>query len=319
MNTNLRAYLLGRIGLLIPVLLAVSLLTFGLSNLTPGDPARLTLQAQGHEPTEEAVRLLRQQLGLNEPIHLRYLNWMGRVLKGDLGHSFASDQPVLTELLRRFPATLRLTLTGLCLALLISVPVGLATAYYQHSFFDQITRLITVVGSAIPPFWLGMLLLLLFGVRLKWFPIAGSGDLSHLILPALTLALGLSATYVRLLRATVAEVLGQEFVRVLLAKGLGGRRILLKHALRTATPTFLTIVGLNLGHLLGGTVIVESVFSWPGLGQYAIEAVYSRDYPVLMGYVLLMTLIVVLTNMAVDIGCRLADPRVRLGGHSYGR
>lgn len=191
---TLRSYSLARLGTLAPVLLAVSLLTFGLSSLSPGDPAAAKLFAQGQEPTAEATALLREQLGLDQPFPVRYLHWLGRMLQGDLGISYTSGQPVLTELLQRLPATLCLAGLALSLSLILTVPAGLLGARYPHSLFDHIARGAALVNSSVPVFWLGLILLFYFGVRLRWLPVAGDGDLRHLALPALTLALALSAT-----------------------------------------------------------------------------------------------------------------------------
>lgn len=316
---NLPRYTRNRLLALIPLLLVVSVITFGLSNLSPGDPARLMLLAQGQEATAEAVTLLRKRLGLDSPIHLRYLRRAGQMLRGDLDLSYTSGQPVLAELLHRLPATACLAFTSLGLAALITLPVGLWSARFPNSPIDMAGRLFASVGSAMPSFWVGLLLLQWFGVELRWLPVVGDGDGRHLILPSVTLALLLSSTYVRLLRASVLEVLRQEFVWVLRAKGVSESAILLKHALRNAMPSILTAFGLSLTQLLGGSVVVESLFAWPGMGSYAVSAVFQRDYPVIQGYALFMTVVVLLLNLAVDLSYRLADPRIRLGGETDAR
>jgi peptide/nickel transport system permease protein len=306
-------YALRRVLLLVPIMLAVSVLTFLLGNLAPGDPAQNLLVAQGYEPTADAVQRLRQQLGLAQPLHVRYWHWLLRALRGDLGLSFTSRQPVLVELAQRFPATVQLALTAQALATLITIPLGLAAARYRNSLLDHGARIFALLGASVPNYLMGLLLLYGFGVQLGWLPVVGNGDAKHLVLPAVTLALSLSSTYVRLLRASILDVMGEEFVRVLRAKGLAERTIYLRHALRTALPTLLTAFGLSLGQWLGGSVVVETIFAWPGMGAYAVQSVFTRDYPVVQGYALLMTLVIVLTNLVIDLSYRWADPRIRMG------
>lgn len=311
-------YLLKRLLYLLPVLLGVSVITFGLLNLAPGDPAELILRAGGMEPTTEAVELLREELGLNEPLHIRYILWLAGALKFDLGISYRTGLPVSTEILQRVPATLELAFAALFLTVLLSLPLGILAALYRRALADHLTRFGALLGASMPSFWMGLLLIYIFAVKLGLFPVMGRGGLRHLVLPAVTLAFGMSATYARLLRASMLEVLGQDFIRVARAKGLSEKWVVGRHALKNALLPVVTMLGLSFGQLLGGTVIVESIFAWPGVGKYCLESIFNRDYPVVQGYVLFMALVFVLVNMAVDVSYRMLDPRVRLSGGGQG-
>ncbi|MGQ9557483.1 MAG: nickel ABC transporter permease [Desulfurispora sp.] len=313
---DMLSYLFRRLFYLLPVLLGISLVTFALIKLAPGDPAEVLLRASGTEPTREAVAALRRELGLEEPVHLQYWHWLRRVLEGDLGISYRTGQPVREELLERLPATVELAGAALVCMLLLAVPVGVGAALYRYSWPDHLGRLLALIGAAMPSFWLGLLLIYLFSVRWELLPVMGRGGLEHLLLPALTLGLGMAAAYARILRAGMVEVLEQEYVRVARAKGLPERLVVGKHALKNALLPALTLLGMSLGHLLGGTVIVEMVFAWPGVGRLAVEAIFNRDYPVIQGYALMMAVIFVLLNTLVDLLYSWLDPRIRWGGEN---
>lgn len=307
-------YTLRRISYLFIVMLGVSVMTFALSQLTPGDAAELALSGRGVDPTREAIEAVRLELGLDQPVHVQYVHWLGDVLRGDLGRSFQSGQPVFEEIAGRFPATLQLAAAGLLVMLCIALPAGILAATFKHTILDHLSRFLALVGASIPSFWLGLLLIYFFAVRYNIFPVMGRGSLSHIVLPALALGLGMSATYARLLRASLLEVLGQDHIRVARARGLTERLILVNNALRNALLPVVTAFGMSLGHLLGGTVIIETIFAWPGVGRFVVEAIFNRDYPVLQGYVLFMAIIFVLLNLAVDLSYRFFDPRIRLEG-----
>jgi peptide/nickel transport system permease protein len=292
--------------------LGISLVSFTLLNLTPGDPAEilLGLQQPGTEPPQEAVLALRQELGLDDPLPLRYGRWLLGALQGDLGVSYRSGQPIMVELAQRLPATIMLAVTSLALAMVISIPLGIASAVWRGSLVDGFSRLLALLGAAVPSYLLALLLILLFAVTLHWLPAIGYGSLRQLVLPAVALAVGSSAQLLRLTRANMLEVLQQDYVRTARAKGMRERRVIWVHALKNAILPVVTVLGMNVGHLLGGTVIVETVFSWPGVGKYAIDAIFLRDYPVIQGFVLYLAVIFLLVNLLVDLTYRWLNPRL---------
>ena len=308
----MKSYLLRRILYLLPVILGVSIITFGLINLAPGDPAEIILRADGMEPTKEAVAVLREELGLNDPVYIQYGRWLWGVLHLDLGESFRTGNPVAEELFSRLPATLELTCAALVFMVILAVPAGILSALYHHTFVDHLSRLCALLGASLPGFWLGLMLIYFFSVKLGLLPVMGRGGLRHLILPAVTLGFGMAAVYARILRAGMLEVLGQDYIKVARAKGLKEKWVIGRHALKNAILPTVTLFGMSVGHLLGGTVIVETVFAWPGVGKFAVDAVFNRDYTVIQGYAFFMALVFVLVNLLVDISYVFLDPRVRL-------
>ncbi|RDV80962.1 nickel ABC transporter permease [Ammonifex thiophilus] len=306
-------YLLKRLLYLVPVMLGVSLITFLLINLAPGDPAGLILRSGGVEPTREAVEALREELGLNDPLYLQYGRWLWRVLHGDWGRSFRTGRPVVEELLSRFPATLELALAATLFMLCLALPLGILSALYRHAWLDHLSRLGALLGASLPGFWLGLVLIYLFAVKLRVLPVMGRGGLEHLVLPAVTLGFGLAAVYARILRAGMLDALGQDYIKVARAKGLPEKWVIGRHALKNALLPVVTLLGLSFGHLLGGVVIVETIFAWPGVGKFAVDSIFNRDYPVIQGYALFMSVVFVLVNLVVDLSYVLLDPRIRLG------
>jgi peptide/nickel transport system permease protein len=311
----MQTYLMRRLFTLPLLLFGISVISFALLNLAPGDPAGILLRLQqpGTEPPREAVLALRQELGLNDPLPLRYGRWLLGALRGDLGKSYRSGEAVAAELVQRLPATLLLAGTSLALATLIGIPLGVFAAVWRGSPVDGLSRLLALLGAAVPSYFLALLLILIFGVTLQWLPTIGYGSLPQLVLPALTLAVGSSAQLMRLTRASMLEVVQQDYVRTARAKGLRERRVIGAHALKNALLPVVTVLGMNLGYLLGGTVIVETIFSWPGVGKYAIDAIFLRDYPVIQGFVLYMAVIFLLVNLLVDMTYRWLDPRLHFG------
>lgn len=308
----MKRYLLKRLFYLLPVMLGISIVTFGLINLAPGDPAEIILRAGGVEPTREAVNALREELGLNDPVYIQYLRWLWNAMQLDFGTSFRTGLPVTEEILSRLPATLELTLAAMAIIVLVALPAGVLSALYRHAFIDHLTRIFALVGASLPGFWKGLLLIYLFAVVWGLLPVMGRGGIRHLVLPAVTLGLGMAAVYTRIIRAGMLEVLGQDYIKLARAKGLKERLVIGRHALRNALLPAVTLFGLSFGHLLGGTVIVETVFAWPGLGKFAVDAIFNRDYPVIQGYAVFMALIFVLANLLVDLSYVLLDPRIRL-------
>lgn len=312
-------YIARRLVNLVPVWLGISILAYGLANLAPGDPAEIILRRQtGEQPSDEAVQALRQQLGLNDPLPVRYGRWLEHGVTGDLGTSYRTGQPVLRELSDRFPATLLLAVAALIVGVVIAVPLGVVSAARMNRPIDHVSRILALLGASVPSFWLGYVLIIAFAVSLKLLPVAGYGDLPHLVLPAFTLGLGAAASLSRLTRANVLEVLEEDFVRTARAKGLSERRAIVTHALRAALIPTVTVIGMRFGQLLAGAVIVETVFAWPGIGKFVVDSIYDRDYPTIQGFVLFMGTVVVLLNLLVDVSYVWFDPRVRLGARQHG-
>jgi len=311
----MRAYVARRLLILPALLFGISIISFALLNFAPGDPAEIILRRQNPEepPLPEAVRALRQQLGLDAPLPLRYGRWLFDVLKGDLGESYRSGTPIMSELVKRFPATMMLATAALALSVVVSIPLGIIAALWRGSLLDSLSRLLALLGAAVPSYVLALLLMLFIAVKLNWLPAIGYGSPKNLILPAIALAAGSSAQVMRLTRASMLEVLQQDYMRTARSKGLNERTVIMVHGLKNGLLPVVTMLGINLGHLLGGTVIVETIFGWPGVGRYAVESILQRDYPVVQGFVLYMALIFLLANLAVDFSYRWLDPRLHFG------
>lgn len=308
-------YLLRRLVYLVPVWLSVSLVAFILASLTPGDPARLMLQRQlGRQPTGAEVRAARDELGLGDPYPLRYVRWLGDALTGDLGTSYRTGEPVLQALLGRFPNTLQIAVLGIAMAIAVALPLGVFAAIWRDSTLDHGSRVLALLGAAMPSYWVAYLLIFFFAVQFHLLPIAGRGTWQHLILPSVTLGLAACASLMRLTRSEMLEVLSQDFIRTGRAKGLGPQSVMVGHALRNALIPVLTVAGLRFAGLLGGAIIVESIFAWPGIGKFVVDSIYDRDYPVIQGFVVFMGTIFLLINLLVDLAYVQLDPRIRLTG-----
>ena len=308
------AYLVRRLLFLLPVWFGISLVAFALANLTPGDPARIMMQRRlERQPTAEEVAQARESLNLDEPIAVRYLRWVADALQGDFGTSYRTGEPVAGALLARFPFTLQIALGGIAIALAIALPIGVLAAVWRNSPVDHLSRVLSLLTASMPSYWVAYLLILLFAVKWHLLPVAGRGSWQHLIMPSLTLGLSSTASLMRLTRSELLEVLGQDFIVTGRAKGLRWRSVLVRHALRNALIPVVTVAGLRFAGLLGGAVIVETIFSWPGIGKYVLDSIYDRDYPVIQGFVLLMGTVFVLINLVVDLSYGLLDPRIRLG------
>jgi len=313
----LRRYIVRRLLLLVPLLVGVSVLTFALIHLAPGDPlsTQFGLNPRGMEP--ETVERLRAQLGLNEPLPVQYFRYLGSLLRGDMGRSLATRAPVSQEIWARFPATLELAIATEALVLLVSIPLGVLSAVKRGSLVDALCSGGALLGVSMPSFWFGIMLMLLFAQELGWLPSTGRGDgtlvgaLKALVLPAVTLGAGLMGLVARVTRSQLLEVLSQDHVRTAHAKGLAPRWVLVRHGVRNALIPVVTILGMQAASLLGGAVIVETVFAWPGIGRLAVNAIWRRDYPVIMGTVLVFSVLFVLTNLGVDVLYTLIDPRIR--------
>jgi ABC-type dipeptide/oligopeptide/nickel transport system permease component len=314
---GLPSYALRRLFLAVPVLFGVSVLVFAVLHLAPGDPAAIMLGAQA---TKEDVVRLHRDLGLDQPLVVQYVRWMGHVLQGDLGRSIPLGRAVLPEVLLRFKATLVLTAGALLIAILLGLAAGIVSAVKQYTWLDRISMGVAVTGVSLPVFWTGIMLILLFALQLRWFPSSGMSSpygsgvadvLWHLVLPAVTLGTASAAALARLTRSSVLEIIRQDYVRSARAKGLAERAVITRHVLKNAINPIITVLGLQVGFLLGGAILTETVFSWPGLGSMMVRAIQARDYPLVQGGVLLIATTFVLVNLVVDLLYAVFDPRIR--------
>ena len=309
------AYLARRLATLPLLLLGISAVSFALLNLAPGDPAEIVLRQRnpGQLPSPAEVAAMRIELGLDASLPAQYARWVTRAMVGDMGQSYVSEQPVAAQLARRTVPTALLTVAALALALLVAVPMGILSARRRGSAVDTVARLAALVGAAAPSYALAYGLIILFAVKLSWLPALGYGSASQVVLPAIALSLAPMAQLMRLIRASMLETLGQDYIRTARAKGLAERAVAFRHALRNALLPAIGATGVNLGYLLSGAVIVETIFTWPGLGQLMVGAALTRDYPVLQGFVTYIAVVVLLVNLAADVALRIADPRLRFG------
>ena len=303
------SFLIRRVALTLPVTWIVVTLVFGLIHLVPGDPIAQML-GEGASVTE--VARLRHELKLDLPIMEQYKTYLIGLYHGNLGMSFRDQQPVMASIKARYPATIQLAVAALVLSLLFAIPAGVLSAIRQRRFADRALGLASLLGVSLPNFALGPLLILLFSIMLGLLPVSGRNGLSHLILPAATLSLGLSAMTMRMVRSSMLEEIHQDYVRTARAKGLKERTVLLKHALRNGLIPVITILGLQMGSLLAGAIITETIFSWPGLGRLTIQAINSRDYPLAQGCILTISLTYIFVNLITDLMYSVVDPRIRL-------
>jgi peptide/nickel transport system permease protein len=306
------SFIAGRALQLLPVLLGISIVTWALVALAPGDASRI-YAAQFSEigrPTAEEVERARVELGLDGNIVQQYWVWAQRAVRGDFGRSFSTGRPVRDEILAALPATVQLTAAALVVMLAIGLPLGMLAALYRDGPVDMAARLVALIGGAIPSFWLSLVLIWLFAVQLNWFPSLGRGGLRHLVLPALALGLAGAGTYTRLLRASMLDALSQDYIIAARARGVGGFGVVFRHALRNALIPVVTQFGLTVGALLSGAIIVETIFSWPGMGRLAVDAIYRKDYPSLQAFVLFSALVYVGASFLVDVLYRIVDPRI---------
>src|SRR5579872_1638057 len=318
------AYIAQRVLQLVGVLLVVATLVFVVFRLVPGDLAEMRLGEYIDPATLTAVR---HTLGLDRPLAVQYASWLADAVRGNLGLSALNGQPVAALVLEKFPATLELAVLGMILSLVVSVPAAVITAFRRNSWLDQAARGAAIVGYCVPRYWLAVLLILVLAVRVRWLPPAGFvplsedplGNLRYAALPALSLAVTLAAVQMRFLRSSLLDVVGQDYIRTAHAKGLADRAIVLRHALRNALITFVTVIGLQFADLLGGLVVVEQIFSWPGVGWLTIQSITQRDYAVVQGTVLLIATAFVLVNLIVDVLYAYLDPRIRTGQGSATR
>jgi ABC-type dipeptide/oligopeptide/nickel transport system permease component len=305
----MKGYILKRLFHSIFVLVGISLVVFIILHLT-GDPAALLMPM---DATPEQVAQFRKEMGFTDPIIVQYWRFFKGTLRGDFGQSFRHSQPALDLVMERMPATIQLTAAAMVIALVVAIPVGIISAIRRNSILDHIGMTGALLGQSTPVFWLGIMLILIFSVTIQWFPSSGRGEIQHLVLPAITLGMFTMARTARMMRSSMLEVMGQEYMKTAKAKGLSPGIVILKHALKNAAIPVVTIVGMELGTLLGGAVITETIFAWPGVGRLAVQAIYNRDYPVVQAAVFILASIFVLVNLIVDLLYTYLDPRVKLG------
>lgn len=295
-----------RLLLLIPTLIGVMLIVFFLT-YSIGNPALLLVPA---EATAEDIARVEQALGLDKPLTVQFVNYLGRIVKGDFSTSFYSNQPALGLVMQRLPATIQLSLAAIAIAILLGVPAGMLGALWRGRAADMALSFGVLFGMSIPNFWLGLVLIIFFGLQLAWLPISGSGTFRHLILPAITLATGALATIARLIRNDMLDVLNSDYIRTASAKGVSRMAVFMRHALKNALAPAVTVLGLQLGALLGGAIVTESVFAWPGVGRLILQSIERRDYPVVQAATFVLAVIFIVTNLVIDIICAKLDPRI---------
>jgi ABC-type dipeptide/oligopeptide/nickel transport system permease component len=302
-----KSYLRRRLWQSLLVLLGVSVVVFLILHLT-GDPAALLLPP---DATAEDITKFRTAMGFDDPVAVQYVRFLKGAVRGDFGESLRHGEPAMALVLERLPATFELAGAGLLIALGLAIPAGIVSAVRRNTSVDYVSTVVALLGQAMPTFWLGIMLILVFSVRLNWLPSSGRGGIEHLILPAITLGLFTTARITRLTRSGMLEVLGQDYIRTARAKGVGEPPVVWKHALKNASIPIVTIVGIELGTLLGGSVITETIFAWPGVGRLSVQAIFNRDYPVVQSAVFLLASTFVIVNFLVDVVYTYLDPRIR--------
>ncbi len=301
--------LVKRLALVLPVVWAVVTLVFLLIHIVPGDPVRNSL---GENATEQQLMELRQKLGLDLPLSQQYVNYWKGLLRGDLGASLVSGEDVFEKIMSRYPATIQLALAGLVVAILIAVPLGVTAGSNQGKWLDNVASVVSLLGISTPGFVLGPLMVYLFAIKLDLLPVGGRDGIEYLILPAITMGAALAAILTRMVRSSVIEELGEDYVRTARAKGLSERQVIYKHVLKNGLIPVVTVLGLQFGVLLAGAIITETIFSWPGLGRLTVDAINARDYPIVQGCILMIALTYIVANVLTDFAYRLLDPRIKV-------
>lgn len=301
-------YIFRRLFMLLPVLIGVTFIVFSIMYMTPGDPAQMML---GESAPEEAVHQLREDMGLNDPFIVQYGRFLKNAAMGKFGRSYSTGREVFVEIFNRFPATLKLTSVGVLIAVLIGIPVGIISATKQYSLTDSLSMIGALLGVSMPNFWLGLMLILLFSVTWGILPSGGYGDWKSFILPAITLGTGSAAIITRMTRSSMLEVIRQDFIRTARAKGVAEKKVINKHALKNALIPVITVVGLQFGYLLGGAVLTETVFSWPGIGRLMVDAIKQKDTPMVQALVVFIAIAFSFVNLGVDILYAYVDPRIK--------
>lgn len=312
---NTVKYIFKRILNLVPVLIGVSLIAFILGIIAPGDPALEILTMDGISyPTEEELDDMRDELGLNDPIIIQYFNWAKKAVRGDLGKSYMTSESVFHEIIRRLPITFSIAILAVLMAVILGIPLGILMVFKRYSLFDHFGRVIALIFISVPGFWLSFILITIFSEKLKILPTSGYGSFKHLILPSVILASGTIGVIMRLNRATLIEEINKNYVITAKAKGLFDEKIIMRHALLNSIMPIITYLGNYFGGILGGSAIIETIFAIPGIGSFVVEGIFSRDYPVIQGYVLFMGVTYITFNLLVDICYVILNPQIRLGG-----
>lgn len=306
----MKRYLFRRLLSFLPTLVGAVTLVFFLIHLIPGDPIEVMLGETANDADKET---LRRELGLDQPLWVQYVRFLKGLVGGDLGRSLYEQGRVIELIVTRFPATLELTLAAMGIALLLAFPLGILAAAKSHSWIDRLSLVFSLLGLAMPNFWLGPLLMILFSIELGWLPVSGRGGLSHLILPSFTLGTAMAAILIRMIRSSLLEVIHEDYIQTARAKGLSEWRVWLIHALRNSLLSVITIVGLQFGALLAGSIITETIFTWPGIGRLTIQAIQTRDYPLVQGCILVIATAYLVVNLLTDILYSLVDPRISYG------
>ena len=311
----MKHYALRRLLQLIPILLAITFLSYGMIRLAGSDVVEQKMENTSGTVSQEMIDAAREELGLDKPFLVQYFTWLVNLLRGDMGTSYVSNRPVFTTFISKLPATLLLTAVSILLTVIISIPLGIWSAVKQNKVTDYVIRTASFIGNSLPNFFVSLLLMYLFAIRLDWFPVISRGvSLQSVALPALTLAIAMSAKYLRQVRATVLDELSKDYVLGAKARGVKFSTTMMKSVLKASLVTIITLLTLSIGSLLGGTAIVESIFMWDGVGKMAVDAINMRDYPIIQAYVMWMAIIYVLVNLITDLSYRFLDPRIRLGG-----
>ncbi len=302
-------YIFKRILSLIPVLIGITFIVFMIMSLSPGDPARLIL---GDSATEENVQQLRDEMGLNDNIILQYVNYMTSLVQGNMGTSYKNGKPVFDEVMTRYPNTLKITFLAMVLGVSLSIPIGIISATKQYSIYDSVSMLIALIGVSMPSFWLGLMLILVFSVNLGWLPSGGnSAGFQSMILPSITIGVSTMASITRTTRSSMLEVIRQDYIRTAKAKGVPSKKIITRHALRSALIPTVTVIGLQFGYLMGGAVLTETVFSWPGIGRLMVDSINYKDTPTVLGCIIMFAITFSIVNLIVDILYAFIDPRLK--------
>lgn len=311
----MKNYALKRLLQLIPILLAITFLSYGMMRIAGSDVVEQKMENTSGTVSQEMIDNARAELGLDKPFVVQYFTWLGNLLRGDMGTSYVSNKPVFSTFVSKLPATLLLTAVSILLTVLISIPLGIWSAVKQNTATDYVIRTASFIGNSLPNFFVSLLLMYLFAIRLGWFPvISGVVSLQSVALPALTLAIAMSAKYLRQVRATVLDELSKDYVLGAKARGVKFSTTLIKSVMKASLVTIITLLTLSIGSLLGGTAIVESIFMWDGVGKLAVDAINMRDYPIIQAYVMWMAIIYVVVNLITDLSYHFLDPRIRLGG-----
>lgn len=311
----MKNYALKRLLQLIPILLAITFLSYGMMRIAGSDVVEQKMENTSGTVSQEMIDNARAELGLDKPFVVQYFTWLGNLLRGDMGTSYVSNKPVFSTFVSKLPATLLLTAVSILLTVLISIPLGIWSAVKQNTATDYVIRTASFIGNSLPNFFVSLLLMYFFAIRLGWFPVISGGvSLQSVALPALTLAIAMSAKYLRQVRATVLDELSKDYVLGAMARGVKFSTTLIKSVMKASLVTIITLLTLSIGSLLGGTAIVESIFMWDGVGKLAVDAINMRDYPIIQAYVMWMAIIYVVVNLITDLSYHFLDPRIRLGG-----